>query len=222
LFSYFPFSSRDGKAARSVHAPFPEELTRACRRLGIPWTRCIFVVHVAEQRLFSYQRRPNRKFDFSGATRAHSPAAPTFPELPNNYLWLRAFRISTSRFGVGQWKDSRQTPLGLHRIAKKIGGGLPAGTVFQGRQPVGYTWQGNADAPIAHRILWLEGLDPGFNQGGAVDTFSRYIYIHGLGDERQLGRPASVGCIHMAARDLIPLFDLAPVGSLVWIEGGCR
>ena len=73
------------------------------------------------------------------------------------------------------------------------------------------------DATIAHRILWLEGLDPGFNRGGEVDTWSRYIYIHGFGDETTLGRPCSHGCIHVAARDLIPLFDVVPVGSMVWI-----
>jgi hypothetical protein len=34
-----------------------------------------------------------------------------------------------------------------------------------------------------HRILWLAGLEPGFNRGGDVDTFRRYIYIHGVGEE---------------------------------------
>jgi lipoprotein-anchoring transpeptidase ErfK/SrfK len=32
-----------------------------------------------------------------------------------------------------------------------------------------------------------------------------------------LGRPNSHGCIHLAATDLIPLFDRLPVGTLVWI-----
>jgi len=66
--------------------------------------------------------------------------------------------------------------------------------------------------------LWLEGLEPGFNRGGSVDTFSRYIYIHGFGDQTTLGRPFSHGCIHLAANDLIPLFDRVPVGTLVWIQ----
>jgi len=30
--------------------------------------------------------------------------------------------------------------------------------------------------------MWLEGLEPGYNQGGNVDTHERTIYIHGTGD----------------------------------------
>ena len=82
---------------------------------------------------------------------------------------------------------------------------------------MGFTWQGQPDAAIAHRILWLEGLEPGFNRGGDRDSFARYIYIHGVGDETTLGRPTSRGCVHLAATDLLPLFDLLPVGTLVWI-----
>jgi hypothetical protein len=105
----------------------------------------------------------------------------------------------------------------LHRIAEKIGGGWPIGVVFKARQPIGYTWQGRPDAAIVHRILWLDGLEPGFNRGGSVDSHARYIYIHGFGDESTLGRPASHGCVHLAADDLMPLYDLLPVGTLVWI-----
>ena len=36
-------------------------------------------------------------------------------------------------------------------------------------------------------------------------------------DETTLGRPRSRGCIHLAAADLLPLFDVLPVGTLVWI-----
>ncbi len=134
------------------------------------------------------------------------------------YALRHTFRISTSRFGTGQVLNSNQTPLGLHRIAAKIGSGHLGGTVFVGRRAVGLTWQGWPEASIAHRILWLEGLEPGFNRGANVDSFRRYIYIHGLSNEPTLGRPASRGCIHMAAADLIPLFDRVSVGTLVWIR----
>jgi hypothetical protein len=139
---------------------------------------------------------------------------------PNSTLFQfrKRFLISTSRFGVGQKNGSNQTPLGLHRIAEKIGGGQPVGTVFRNRRTVGLTWQGLPDAPIAHRILWLEGLEPGFNRGGGVDTHSRYIYIHGTGDETTLGRPASCGCIHVSSTDLLGLFDRVPGGTLVWVQ----
>ena len=109
------------------------------------------------------------------------------------------------------------TPRGLHRIAKKIGGGWPVGTVFKGRQVIGFTWQGHPFAPITNRILWLEGLEAGFNRGGNVDSFQRYIYIHGTGNETTLGRPDSHGCIHLSANDLMPLYDKLPEGTLVWI-----
>jgi len=115
--------------------------------------------------------------------------------------------------------NSRCTPLGLHRIAEKIGVNEPAGTVFKGRKVIGHTWQpGFADAKITTRILWLDGLEPGFNRGGNVDSHDRYIYIHGTADQASLGRPASRGCIHLADADLIPLFDLLPAGTLVWIR----
>ncbi len=133
------------------------------------------------------------------------------------YALLKRFVISSSRFGIGQISGSQQTPLGLHRIAEKIGAGWPVGAAFTSRQFTGYTWQGKPGATIAHRILWLEGLEPGHNRGGNVDTHARYVYIHGLGDEPTLGRPASHGCLHLAAADLLPLFDLVPSGTLVWI-----
>lgn len=126
--------------------------------------------------------------------------------------------VSTSRFGVGQVADTYRTPLGLHRVGAKIGAGWPVGTVFVDREAVGYTWQGTPNAAIAHRILWLEGLDPGFNRGGVVDTLARYVYVHGVGDETGLGHPASRGCIHMGAVDLLLLFDRVKVGTMVWID----
>lgn len=125
--------------------------------------------------------------------------------------------MSTSRFGIGQVMDSQCTPLGLHRIGRKAGGGWPIGVVLVQRQPVGWTWQGRPDAAIAHRVFWLEGLETGFNRGGRVDSFARTIYIHGVGNEMTLGRPASRGCVHLAARDLMPLYERLPVGTLVWI-----
>ena len=85
------------------------------------------------------------------------------------------------------------------------------------RRVIGFTWQGLPDAKVTTRILWLEGLEPGINRGGNVDSRARYIYIHGTGDETTIGRRISCGCIHLAADDLIPLFDKLPIGTLVWI-----
>ena len=186
----------------STTAKPPAALARACQRLAVHPTRWLLVASVARQtlRVFEKSRRQNPE--------------PLFPK----YELKQELVISTSRFGTGQIANSNQTPLGLHRIAEKIGDGHPVGTVFESRRAVGLISQGRADAAIAHRILWLEGLEPGFNRGGEVDTHARYVYIHGLGDETALGRPASRGCIHLAAADLLPLFDLVPGGTLVWIS----
>lgn len=134
------------------------------------------------------------------------------------YTRVAKYRISSSRYGTGQIKDSNRTPLGLHRVDEKIGAGRVLGTVFQARQPIGFTWAGLPSAPIVHRILWLEGLEKGINRGGHVDSRARYIYIHGTSDEMTLGRPASRGCIHLASKDLLALFRAVPIGTLIWID----
>ncbi len=195
---------------RSVRVPaalprLPFAFIWRCRQLHVRLTRFVLVASVARQRLSLFERL---------AASGESPVS-RWASAP--YRLRRRFLCSTSRFGAGQRLGSNRTPLGLHRVAEKIGAGLPIGTVFESRQPVGWIWQGQPEAPIAHRILWLEGLEPGFNQGGDIDSRSRYIYIHGLANEPSLGRPASRGCIHLAAADLLPLFDLLPVGTLTWI-----
>lgn len=133
---------------------------------------------------------------------------------------VKTFPCSTSRFGAGERQDSDRTPLGLHRIVEKIGDGEPAGTIFRNRQPIGNVGQlGGKAGTITTRILWLEGLEPGYNHAGNVDSHERLIYIHGTGDQSSLGRPITYGCIHMADADLLWLFDLLPSGTLVWIAG---
>ena len=128
------------------------------------------------------------------------------------------FRVSTAINGTGQQKNSYQTPIGLHRIHEKIGEGEPIGTVFEGRKPVRLVGKEDSNDLITDRILWLEGLEPGLNQGQDVDTRNRYIYIHGVGDESTIGAPNSQGCIHLAATDLLQLFDSVPIGALVYID----
>ena len=171
-----------------------ENVLRACGKHGLAVTRFVFVVHVAGQ------------------------TVSLFENAAGSWQLRDKMRCSTSRFGIGQVEGSNCTPLGLHRIAEKIGAGEPAGTVFKGRKIIGHTSQPEfGDAKITTRILWLDGLEPGFNRGGNVDSHARYIYIHGAADQKSIGRPASHGCIHLADADLIPLFDLLPGGTLVWI-----
>ena len=166
----------------------------ACKKNGVVPTRFVLIISVANQTVSLFEK-------FSAFWR----------------LGGKIMRCSTSRFGISQVAGSNGTPLGLHRVVEKIGGGWPVGTVFKGRKPVGFTWRGMPGAKITTRILWLEGLEPGFNRSGNVDSHARYIYIHGTGDETTIGRPMSCGCIHLAADDLIPLFDQLPGGTLIWI-----
>ena len=129
----------------------------------------------------------------------------------------KTYTISTSINGTGQKNGSCQTPLGLHKIHDKFGADDPIGTVFKGRKPIRRDGKGDPTALITDRILWLEGLEPGINLGNSVDSRERYIYIHGVGDESSLGKPNSHGCIHLAASDLLPLFETTPIGTLVYI-----
>ena len=64
------------------------------------------------------------------------------------------------------------------------------------------------DDYITSRIMWLEGQEEGFNKGGSVDSFKRYIYIHGTHEEGLIGQKASHGCIRMFNHDVIELYDL--------------
>ncbi len=187
------------------------------RRLGLALPSDLILVSVLDQRMvWMCRARPHRQETTFGNACASNPLISSTHGMAR-YVVHKRFVISTSRYGTGQIAGSNRTPLGLHRIAAKIGGGWPVGVVLRHRVPAGFTWQGQPHAPIAHRILWLEGLEPGLNRDGNVDSFHRYIYIHGLGDEITLGRPASIGCIHLASSDLIQLHDRVPLGSLVWI-----
>jgi hypothetical protein len=177
----------------------PAEVTRACAYRGLTPTRHFLVVDISRQTTSLFSR----------------PAAAAASD--RRHKWVKTFRCSTSKYGIGEKAGSNMTPRGLHRIAKKIGGGWPAGTAFTSRRVTGFTWQGKPMAPITTRIFWLEGAEPGLNRGGNVDSYSRYIYIHGTGNELTLGRPDSHGCVHLSADDLVPLYDLLPEGTLVWI-----
>lgn len=136
----------------------------------------------------------------------------------HNGLMQHEYVISTSAKGLGSTDGSERTPEGLHRIAEKIGQGVPSGGLLRERTFTGQF----ADAlrkedQITARILWLEGMEHGHNIGEGNDSYARAIYIHGTPFEDELGRPASHGCIRMADNDIMPLFDRLPIGTLVII-----
>lgn len=128
--------------------------------------------------------------------------------------------VSTSKFGIGNQSGSYKTPVGLHRVADKIGAHCRLREIIRARIPTGEVAPLGGAVPasrdmITTRILWLQGLQPGLNSGGNVDSYLRYIYIHGTPEERLLGSPSSIGCVRMGNEDVIELFDLVEVGTLV-------
>lgn len=127
---------------------------------------------------------------------------------------LARFSISTSRFGLGDRLGSYATPLGALQVAEKIGKSVREGTVFKERRPTGEVLPPNAPGrdPIVTRIIWLRGLESQ-NQ----NSYKRYIYIHGTPEERLLGKPVSWGCIRMASKDVVKVFEAIAVGARVEI-----
>ncbi len=134
------------------------------------------------------------------------------------------YPISTSRYGTGQEEDSYKTPLGVHCVQEKIGGDAEFAEIFKARERT------HSCANIEHedictnedcitsRIIWLAGLEEGVNKGAGVDSYARYIYIHGTHEEGLIGQPASEGCIRMKNQDVIDLYDRIEIASLVIID----
>ena len=172
-----------------------ERVKQKCEALGIKPTRRVIAVSITQQLLWFYDEG----------------------------VRLKSCVISTSKRPPSNVKDSLGTPRGLHYIAEKIGAGAPPGTVFKGRVNTGHHFNELSDEEnernlITTRILWLRGHEPGVNQGGNVDTYERYVYIHGTNHEERLGTPASSGCVQVHSLELIELFETVRVGDLVWIE----
>ena len=133
---------------------------------------------------------------------------------------IEQYDASTSRFGNGNRENSLKTPVGVHRIKEKYGAGSPPGRIFRDREDTGEDWDHNltGDNLILTRILRLEGLEEGINRGAGVDSYDRYIYIHGTGREDLIGTPLSHGCVCMRNLDIIRLFETVREGTLVYID----
>lgn len=135
---------------------------------------------------------------------------------------IRSFVISTSKRPPSNVKNSLGTPRGLHEITERIGAGQPPGMVFKARVCTGHHFSELMPAAdngnlITSRILWLRGLEPDVNRGGDVDSFERYIYIHGTNREAELGQPQSAGCVLMRNMDIIELYEEVRTGDHVLI-----
>lgn len=137
---------------------------------------------------------------------------------------LKTYSVSTAKNGAGELIGSGCTPRGWHVIRAKIGANAPPNAVFVGRR-----WTGEIYDEVLHnnyperdwiltRILWLGGLQPGFNRYKTVDTTWRYIYIHGSPNHGVTNTPQSHGCIRMKTPDLLELYESVQTGILVLIE----
>lgn len=124
---------------------------------------------------------------------------------------VTSYRVSTSKFGLGDSRSSYATPTGQLEVAGKFGYGAEIGTVFRHCRPTGEVCPPNAPGrdPIVTRIVSLRGLEP-----QNARALSRGIFIHGTPDERHIGRPVSYGCIRMKSKDVVELFD--------WVRKGTR
>lgn len=135
-----------------------------------------------------------------------------------------SFPVSTALNGAGEQQGSGCTPRGWHYIRAKIGDGLPLAAVLVGRRWTGEIWSQElaAQCPqrdwILSRILWLSGCEIRKNRLGNVDTFRRYIYLHGTPDSEPMGIPRSHGCIRLRNTDLLTLFARVPVYCSVFID----
>lgn len=173
------------------------ELTERLKVLGLPEGKDCLVVSIDQQKLWHFHQ--------------------------NN---CQTYIISTARAGKGCVKDSLKTPTGLHRIAEAIGAEAPVGMIFKGRRPTGQIWMSlpsTEDNLITSRILWLEGLEKGYNQGKdstdrVVDTHDRFIYIHGTNQHDKLGTPNSHGCVLLSDKDMIKLFESVTTGTYVYLS----
>lgn len=133
--------------------------------------------------------------------------------LDHNTL-VATYPVSTSKYGLGDWPGSCRTPVGEMEIAKKIGDGVPPGTVFKDRRRTGEIVPPNAPGrdPIVTRILWLRG-----REWQNANAFRRDIYIHGTPEERNIGLPVSYGCVRMRSTDVIKLYDIVGTGAQVTV-----
>ena len=144
--------------------------------------------------------------------------------LYNNNNLVQSFPVSTSKYGEGQIENSFKTPLGLHEIKEKIGDKAPINTIFSAREntnkiaEIQINPNDTEDDFVTSRILWLDGLENGINRGVGVDSYNRYIYIHGTHEEGLIGQKASHGCIRMFNNDVIELFDMVSEGTKVQIK----
>ena len=144
--------------------------------------------------------------------------------LLDNMEIVRSYPISSSKYGEGSTQNSFKTPLGNHVIKEMIGNNAIKNTIFTSRINTKRQAEIIHDAAksdndyVTTRIMWLDGQEEGKNKGKGVDSYRRYIYIHGTHEEGLIGQKASHGCIRMFNSDVIELFNDVKKGTKVYIK----
>lgn len=144
--------------------------------------------------------------------------------LLENSVITSSYPISSSKYGEGSKQNSFKTPLGQHAIKKMIGNDAPKNTIFISRintkrqADIIHKEESSDDDYVTTRIMWLDGQEDGINKGKGVDSYNRYIYIHGTHEEGLIGQKASHGCIRMFNSDVIELFNKVNKGTKVYIK----
>tara|TARA_Y100000741_G_scaffold214519_1_gene163436 strand:+ start:297 stop:863 length:567 start_codon:yes stop_codon:yes gene_type:complete len=144
--------------------------------------------------------------------------------LLNGKLIIESYPISSSKFGEGSIENSFKTPLGMHVIKRKIGDEAILNSIFVARANTNKLAEiikidfDSDDDHVTSRILWLDGKEKGVNSGKGIDSFQRYIYIHGTHEEGLIGKKASHGCIRMFNRDVVSLYEYVEEGTKVYIK----
>ena len=144
--------------------------------------------------------------------------------LLNNMEIIRSYPISSSKYGEGSTQNSFKTPLGNHVIKEMIGRDAIKNTIFTSRintkrqADIIHDLTNSDNDYVTTRIMWLDGQEEGKNKGKGVDSYQRYIYIHGTHEEGLIGQKASHGCIRMFNSDVIELFNDVKKGTKVYIK----
>ena len=208
----FLFSCKSSKVIKSIAVPIPEEIEKPIEE---PSNETI-ANFLSEYLNLKYKDRSFEKYMYVSVKHQRL-------YLIKGDSTIRKYSISTAKKGIGSKANSLKTPPGLHTIKRKIGATVPSGGIIASRLYTGkiariFTDKTKADGDyVTSRIMWLQGEEPGINKGRNMDSYNRYIYIHGTPEEGFIGQPASHGCIRMLNKDVIDLFDLIEEGTPILI-----
>ena len=140
-----------------------------------------------------------------------------------NDVVINSYDVSTAKNGIGNQEGSNKTPVGMHSVKEKHGSNIPLNGLFKNRKYYGQIAEIITDTTssktddITTRIMWLTGEETNINKDKNIDSFNRYIYIHGTSEEGKIGTPASHGCIRMRNIDVLNLYNKIRVGTKVLI-----